>query len=55
VQTNGDSLCLYNWKSIINDKVNCIAFNPQYGLELGFSLSNEGNFRWLDDEGNIVI
>ncbi len=51
----GDSLCLYNWKLTINDKVNWIAFNPQYAFELGLSLSNEGNFRWLDNEGNIII
>lgn len=55
MEVDGDSLSIYNWKLTINDKVNWIAFNPQYAVELGLSLSNEGNFRWLDNEGNIVI
>jgi len=55
VEAEGDNLCLYNWKLTINDKVNWIAFNPQYAVKLGLSLSIKGNFRWLDNEGNIVI
>jgi len=50
------SLCFYNWSLVaFNKKINWIAFNPVLAEEMGLKLSECGNFRWLDENDNVVI
>lgn len=55
IEADGNSLCLYNWKLTINHRLNWLAFNPDYAIQLGLILSEDGNFRWVDENGNIVV
>ncbi|MDY3318732.1 hypothetical protein PG637_04845 [Riemerella anatipestifer] len=50
------SLCFYNWSLVAsNKKINWLAFNPVLAEEMGLKLSEKGNFRWVDENENIVI
>lgn len=32
-----------------------VAFNPEFGKRLGWHLSEEGTFRWLDENGQLMV
>lgn len=50
------SLCFYNWSLVaFNKKINWLAFNPVLAEEIGLKLSEDGNFRWIDENDSVVI
>lgn len=50
-----DGICLYNWIHTTSKKRNWLAINPKLAKTMNLKLSNEGNFRWLDENENIVV
>lgn len=52
---NKGGICLYNWMHTTSKKRNWLAINPRLAYAMNLKLSNEGNFRWLDENDNIVV
>jgi len=48
-------IVFFNWLLTINKKRNWLAFNPRIAKMMDLRLSEEGNFRWLDSENQIVV
>lgn len=49
-------ICLYNFVNTIEPKETWVAINPLLALDLGLKYNDkEGNFRWDDENGNMVI
>ena len=51
----GYSISLYNWILQIGKKRNWLAINPSLARAMGLVLSEQGNFRWVDEKGNIIV
>lgn len=52
---DADGICLYNWIHSTSKKRNWLAINPKLANAMNLTLSDKGNFRWLDEENNIVV
>jgi len=50
-----DGICFYNWIHTTSKKRNWLAINPKLAKAMNLKLSNEGNFRWLDENNNTVV
>lgn len=58
IETNIDPLPLIIYNESYEFEswgINWIALNPRIGKELGWHISKDGLFRWLDDEDNIMV
>ena len=54
--TNEPSLVIYGTSSYIDHGgVEWLALNPSIGFSLGWSVSNEGAFRWVNEKGDIMV
>ncbi|NRR93170.1 ATP-binding protein [Winogradskyella undariae] len=50
-----NNICYYNWLRTFNHKRNWLAFNASLARFMGLNLSNEGYFRWLDENDELVV
>ncbi|MFL0122953.1 hypothetical protein V2611_14250, partial [Tenacibaculum maritimum] len=48
-------ICIYNWIHYFGKKRNWLAINPRLANMMRLKPSIDGNFRWLDENGNIVV
>lgn len=54
--THEPSLVIYGSGAYIDHGgLEWLAFNPTIGFSLGWSVSSQGLFRWLDEKGNIMV
>ena len=49
------SICYYNWLMTFNHKRNWLAFNADLARFMNLKLSSKGNFRWLDQNDELVV
>ncbi len=56
---NTNEFVLFNWHEFEHrtpDKIlNWLAFNPKIALEMGWEYDENGLFRWIDSEGNLMV
>ncbi|PRX47316.1 hypothetical protein [Salegentibacter salegens] len=50
-----NNICYFNWLMTFNKKRNWLAFNAELAEYMGLHLSSQGNFRWLNNKGDIVV
>ena len=48
-------ITFYNHNHTSDNRMEWLAINPKICYELGWSLAEEGNFRWLNENGEIMI
>jgi hypothetical protein len=54
--TNEPSLVIYGTGSYIDHGgLEWVALNPSIGFSLGWSVSNDGVFRWVDEKGDVMV
>tara|TARA_R110002167_G_scaffold74193_2_gene207797 strand:- start:1757 stop:2248 length:492 start_codon:yes stop_codon:yes gene_type:complete len=51
----GYSIILYNWLLQIGKKINWLPINPSLARASCLVLSERGNFRCVDEKGNIIV
>lgn len=50
-----DGICIYNWIHTTDHRRNWLAINPRLANAMNLRPSDNGSFRWLDENGNIVV
>ncbi|WP_339841630.1 ATP-binding protein [uncultured Maribacter sp.] len=53
--SKNNSICFYNWILNFGKKRNWLAINPSLAKAMNLKLSDEGNFRWVNENGEIVV
>lgn len=51
----GDEIILFNFCQTFERRKEWVAINPNICLKSGWTLSQEGNFRWVDSSGNTMV
>lgn len=51
----GNTICFYNWIQNFGEKRNWLAINPSLAKAMNLKLSTEGNFRWVNENQEIVV